>query len=33
VVSNMITSVKRGIALKNRDSCTYCEYKGTEHCT
>ena len=33
VVSNMITSVKRGIALKNRDSCTWCEYKGTEHCT
>lgn len=33
VVSNMITSVKRGIALKNRDSCTYCEFKGTENCT
>lgn len=33
VVSNMLTSVKRGIALKNRDSCLYCEYKGTEHCT
>jgi hypothetical protein len=33
VVSNMITSVKRGIALKNRNSCTYCEYKDTEHCT
>lgn len=33
VVSNMITSVKRGIALKNRDACTWCEYKGTEHCT
>jgi hypothetical protein len=32
VVSNMLTSVKRGIVLKNRDSCTYCEYKGTEHC-
>ena len=32
VVSNMITSVKRGIALKNRDSCKYCEYKDTEHC-
>jgi len=32
VVSNMITSVKRGIALKNRDACTWCEYKGTEHC-
>lgn len=33
VVSNMITSVKKGIALKNRDSCTWCEFKDTEHCT
>jgi len=33
VVSNMLTSVKRGIALKNRDACTWCEFKGTEHCT
>ena len=33
VVSNMLTAVKKGIALKNRDSCMWCEYKGTEHCT
>ena len=33
VVGNMLTSVKRGIFLKNRDSCTYCEFKNTEHCT
>jgi hypothetical protein len=33
VVSSMITSVKRGVALKNRDACTWCEFKGTEHCT
>lgn len=33
VVSNMITSVKRGIALKNRDACKFCEFKDTEHCT
>jgi hypothetical protein len=33
VVSNMLTSVKRGISLKNRDACTWCEFKGTEHCT
>lgn len=33
VVSNMLTSVKRGVAIKNRDSCLYCEFKGTEHCT
>lgn len=33
IVSNMLTTVKRGIAVKNRDACTWCEYKGTEHCT
>lgn len=33
VVSNMITSVKRGVSLKNRDACTWCEFKGTQHCT
>lgn len=33
VVGNMLTSVKRGVSLKNRDACTYCDYKGTEHCT
>ena len=33
VVNNMISSVKRGISIKNRDSCTWCEYKNTEHCT
>ena len=33
VVSNMITAVKKGIALKNRDSCMWCEFKNTEHCT
>lgn len=33
VVNNMITSVKRGIAIKNRDSCTWCEFKDTQHCT
>jgi hypothetical protein len=33
VVSNMLTSVKRGVALKNRDACTWCEYKDTEHCS
>ena len=33
VVSNMLTSVKRGMALKNRDACAWCEYKDTEHCT
>lgn len=33
MVNDMVSSVKRGVALKNRDSCTYCDYKGTEHCT
>jgi hypothetical protein len=33
VLNNMVTSVKRGIALKNRSSCQYCDYKGTEWCT
>lgn len=33
IINNMVTSVKRGIALKNRASCTYCDYRGTEHCT
>jgi hypothetical protein len=32
VVNNMLTSVKRGIAVKNRYSCEWCEYKGTKHC-
>ena len=33
VLNNMITSVKKGIALKNRESCRYCVYKDTQYCT
>lgn len=33
VLNNMLVSVKKGLAVKNRHSCTYCEFKGTEHCT
>lgn len=33
LVSNMISSVHRGMFLKNRNSCSFCEYKETEHCT
>lgn len=33
VINNMITSVKKGIAFKNRASCTYCDYRDTPHCT
>jgi hypothetical protein len=32
MVSNMVTSVRRGLSLKNRDSCMFCEYYKTEHC-
>ena len=32
IVNNMISSVKKGIAIKNKTSCTYCEYRETEHC-
>lgn len=33
VINNMISSLKRGIALKNRASCTFCDYYNTVHCT
>lgn len=33
VINNMLSSVKRGIALKNRASCTFCDYRDTPHCT
>lgn len=33
VINNMLSSVKKGIAIKNRASCTYCDYKDTIHCT
>lgn len=34
VLKNMLSSVKRGVALKNKNekSCHYCMFKGTEHC-
>lgn len=32
VVNNMISSVKKGLAFKNRYSCQYCLYHATEHC-
>lgn len=32
VLNNSLTSIKRGFALKNRNSCKWCEFKGTEHC-
>jgi hypothetical protein len=33
VINNMISSVKRGVAIKNRSSCMFCDYRETEHCT
>jgi len=33
IVTSMLKSVKRGSAVKNRLSCTYCKFKNTEHCT
>ena len=33
IMNSMIVSVKKGLFLKNRDSCRYCVYKDTPHCT
>jgi hypothetical protein len=33
ILSSMITSVRKGMFLKNRESCRYCQYKDTEYCT
>src|SRR5690606_4896281 len=32
VLNNMLVSVNRGIAIKNREECKYCDYKDTIHC-
>jgi hypothetical protein len=32
IMRSMISSVQKGFTLKNRNSCTYCPYKNTEHC-
>lgn len=32
-VARMIASVRRGVAIKNRNSCKFCEYHNTEWCT
>ena len=33
LVNNMISSVRRKLYFKNRDSCIFCVYKDTEYCT
>lgn len=32
VVNNMFHAIKTGVAIKNRTSCQWCEYKNTQHC-
>jgi len=32
VIDSMIAGIKRGQAIKNRQSCRFCEFKDTEHC-
>ena len=32
LVKKMITNVQNGVKLKNYNNCTFCPYKGTEHC-
>ena len=32
LVRNMIGSVTKKMFLKNRDSCTFCDFKDTVHC-
>ena len=33
IMTNMISSTRKSMFLKNRNSCTYCQFKDTEHCT
>ena len=33
MMSSMIKNVQKQFSLKNRNSCTYCPFKDTEHCT
>lgn len=32
VIDNMFASLNRGMFLKNKLNCKWCDYKGTEHC-
>ena len=32
LVKKMISNVQKGVKLKNYNNCTFCPYKGTEHC-
>jgi hypothetical protein len=33
LMRNMIKTTSKGMFLKNKNNCTFCPYKGTEHCT
>ena len=33
LVRSAIKGIKEGLKMKNRDSCKFCEFKGTDHCT
>ena len=33
MVNNMVNMVRRGMFLKNRNSCKFCDYYDTPHCT
>lgn len=33
LVSNTISGMRKGIKIKNKQSCLYCPYLNTEHCT
>lgn len=32
VLNSAVTGIKKGLALKNRNSCKYCDYYNTQHC-
>lgn len=33
LVRSAISSINSGFKIKNRESCKFCEFRGTEHCT
>ena len=33
IMTGMIKTVRSGMSIKNRMSCTYCDFYQTEHCT
>lgn len=32
IINNHVRAVKKGMYIKNRNSCKFCEFDGTEHC-